>query len=168
MKAVSIRKRVRRVSKEVGPLELNSLMDILIIMLVFLIMNFTISEVVLSIPQNIKIPDSQSLDMIKNGVQVQVSDDLEVWINDEKISTEGASSQLWPLKVEKDIVEKLMEIKNQLRELNLQSSAISDESKVVNLIMDKNVSYEHIEKIMNFSTQAGFEEFKFIVIEENL
>ena len=37
-------------------------------------------------------------------------------------------------------------------------------SGMINLIMDKSLSYQYIRKIMYTATEAGFKEFKFVVI----
>ncbi len=159
-----IRQRTRRAQKETEPLQLNSLMDILTIMLVFLIMNYTISEVELSIPKNIKIPESISTSYVKKGITVQMSDDLELWVNNSPLLQLGKARK-WTVELRGQLEQELRQIRKRLENIRMRTLDAQDQANVINLIMDKNLEYTHLKELMDISSSAGYTEFKFIVIE---
>lgn len=164
-----IRHRARRGKKEPVALELNSLMDILTIMLVFLIMNYTISEVELSIPKDIKIPLSVSSSIVRKGVLLQVSKDFDIWAGDKFLMrVEGGN---WQSTHRVQLANELYSIRDQIERMRMQTQDEHETtegksfSTVVNLVMDKEVNYGQLQNLMDIATDVGFEQFKFIVIE---
>ncbi|MCO4755101.1 MAG: biopolymer transporter ExbD, partial [Bacteriovoracaceae bacterium] len=71
----------RRQAKK-GPIEVDitSLLDILVILLVFLLKSYNSSGVVVNVPQGIELPNSQSQSINTAGVQIQVSAD-KIWVD---------------------------------------------------------------------------------------
>ena len=70
----SIRNRGRRAKKEPIDLDITSLLDILVIMLVFLLKSYNATGIILNVPDDIKLPTSASSDINTQGVVVQVSE----------------------------------------------------------------------------------------------
>lgn len=158
-----IRFRTRRKNKGDFHLELNSLLDVLVILLVFLIKNYTTSEVELMIPKDMHIPLSISQTIVHKGVTVQMSKEFEVLIDD-KLVTSLAEGE-WSMEDSLKIKNELMSIKDRIERLNIESDESAPFSGVINLMMDRTLDYLHIKKIMDASAEIGFEQFKFIVIE---
>ncbi len=158
-----IRNRKRRAKKEMFDLELNSLLDILVILLVFLLKNYSISEVQLKINQGIRIPDSVSKSLIEKGVTLQLNKDLEVYV-DEKLITSLKKSGVWNFSNKVKVRNELLSLKQNLEKIKMEEKGLKDMADVVNFIMDKDIDYQHINQLMKISTDAGFEQFKFIVL----
>ncbi len=158
-----IRFRTRRKNKGDFHLELNSLLDVLVILLVFLIKNYTTSEVELMIPKGMQIPLSISQTVVHKGVTVQMSKDREIIISDKLVTKVQKNS--WSGKDSIKIKNELMAIKDRIEQLNIESDESAPFSGVINLLMDRSIDYYHIKKIMDVSAEVGFEQFKFIVIE---
>lgn len=153
-------------------MDITSLLDILVILLVFLLKSYNASDLKLEVAKNINLPNSKSMQLGNMAVIVQVSGDRDLWINNTKIGRLPASSG-----------EKLDVLYDALQtEGKKQDDAIKDlESTVanntdkgalatrkanrkrVNIVMDQSLPYEVLRKVMHTSAMAGFPEFKFIV-----
>jgi biopolymer transport protein ExbD len=158
-----IRNRQRRGAKGEVHLELNSLLDVLVILLVFLIKNYSSSEIEVNIPHNIKVPDSISKTNVEKGINIQMSKELTIWIQDEKVLE--LAQDTWNKDNSEQVKNKLIKVRSLIERNKMGSEKIKGFSGIVNLIMDKEIEYEHIEKLMEISTEVGFEQFKFVVIE---
>lgn len=160
----SIRNRVRRGGAKVFELELNSLLDVLVIILVFLIKNYSTTQSELNYVKDIIIPLSSSVDIAKRGVLIQIDKEHNIYIEQKlkanlKSGWEGDGKD----KVVDEMVLRKQEINNQVKQDNEKKLELN--SNIVNLVMDESIAYEYIKVIMQISLDAGFEEFKFIVIE---
>ena len=82
----SIRLRGRRKAREVVDVEINSLLDILVILLVFLIKSSNSSGVIINVPKDLSLPMSQSQSVNTSGVNVVVAQKF-LWV-DEKVIIE--------------------------------------------------------------------------------
>jgi len=80
----SIRHRGKRKKRSVIDLDITSLLDILVIMLVFLLKSYNSSGLVLNVPKGIVLPKSESTQVNTSGVIVQVSRDT-LWVDDKEV-----------------------------------------------------------------------------------
>ena len=80
----SIRKRIKRKKMSPVDIDITSLLDILVIMLVFLLKSYNSSGVVLNVPKNLKLPTSESQNINTYGVIVQVSP-TTIWVDNKVI-----------------------------------------------------------------------------------
>jgi biopolymer transport protein ExbD len=169
-----MRKRFGRHKKDKEPLDVDitSLLDILVILLVFLLKSYNASDLKLEVAKDLKLPPSKSQALGHLAPIVQVSSNREVWINNEKIGLLGAGSGekvdflFDRLSVErKKIDEKLKEMKE--RSLaSVDNAALKSKEankKKVNIVLDQSLPYSVLRKVMHTSALAGFPEFKFIV-----
>ena len=124
-----IRFRTRRKNKGDFHLELNSLLDVLVILLVFLIKNYTTSEVELMIPKDMKIPLSISQTIVRKGVTVQMSKKFEVII-DGKLVTSVKNGN-WRGKQALEIKNELTGIKDRIEKMNIESDESAAFSGVI-------------------------------------
>lgn len=165
---------VKRVSKRRSKklnldIDITSLMDILVILVVFLLKNFEASGITLSIPKDIKVPDSISATPPKQAVKVHMNKELKLWVDDVYVADltikgrpnfDREGRRIIPLYNE------LVQKKESLNVLKKSAKGVNEFSGIINLMMDKSLPYEYIRRIMYTSTEAGFKEFKFIVLSK--
>jgi biopolymer transport protein ExbD len=149
-----MRKNKRREKKEALDLDITSLLDILVILLVFLLKSFNASELEVTPVTNLTIPHSESRNFGHRAIQIQVNRDLEVFINNKKIGViNSKAAQLDFLK------EKLEELKK----ITEQQNSKKQKEEIINIILDEKLNYATMEQIMHTSAMAGFSQFKFVV-----
>lgn len=159
----------RKKVKQELDVDITSLLDILVILLVFLLKSYNASDLKLEVAKNISLPNSKSQQLGNMAVIVQVSAERDLWINNIKIgrlpaSTEEKVDLLYnALETEgKKQDEKIKELES----VASQKSALATRKanrKRVNIVMDQSLPYEVLRKVMHTSALAGFPEFKFIV-----
>lgn len=165
----SIRSRgKRRFKKGVVDLDITSLLDILVILLVFLLRSYDSSGIVTNIPKDITLPKSESSTIKSTGVMVQVSQD-KIWVEDKEIfsrqSPEGKSydhngKRILPLYNE------LVKIKKKIKRVEKSAPNAEKFSAVVNLVVDKSIKYNYIKKLLYTCAEAGFRKYKFVVLAQ--
>jgi len=165
-----IRKRTRRRKKGLIELDITSLLDILVIMLVFLLRSYNSSGIVLNVPRGIQLPKSASITLNNPGVIVQVSP-TKIWVDDKLIVDidknppgnmyDHHGKRIIPLYNE------LMRKKRLVKIIKKSSKEAKDFSGVINLVVDKSLKYKFVKKLLYTSAEAGFKQFKFIVLGEN-
>ena len=126
-------------------------------------MNYTSAEVELAIHKDIMLPTSVSNSIVHKGVTIQFSKTYEVFIEDKLVTSVANGS--WNEDNASQIRNELTEIRDRIERISMESVESKSFSGVINLIMDREVDYLHIKKLMDVSTEIGFEQFKFIVIE---
>lgn len=165
----SIRARKKRKQKEDFELDITSLLDILVILLIFLIKSYNSSGVTLNIPEGIELPKSKSSSVNTAGVIIQVSKE-KIWVDTKnvldsselpKVVYDQGGRRIIPLYDE--LVKKVEEIKNLALQTN---NKVKSFSGVANLIIDKSIKYDYVKKIMYTCAAAGFKEYKFVVMGE--
>lgn len=168
------KKRFNTRKKDKGELDVDitSLLDILVILLVFLLKSYNASDLKLEVAKNINLPNSKSEQLGNMAVIVQVSADKDLWINNTKIGRFPAATgekvdllynALQEEGKKQDEVIKEME---QTAANNTDKGALATRKanrKRVNIVMDQSLPYEVLRKVMHTSALAGFPEFKFIV-----
>lgn len=162
----------RKKLKEPLDVDITSLLDILVILLVFLLKSYNASDLKLEVAKNISLPDSKSMQLGNMAVIVQVSADKDLWVNDTRIGRVPASTG------EKlDILFDALQEHGKKQDLTikeLETTAVNNTDKGalatrkanrkrVNIVMDQSLPYEVLRKVMHTSALAGYPEFKFIV-----
>lgn len=164
----SIRNRGRRNKKPLIDLDITSLLDILVIMLVFLLKSYNSTGIVLNVPKDITLPASNSKDVNTSGVVIQVSP-TKVWVDDkvilDKNNTKGRiydynGRRIIPL------YDELVKKKDLVELVKKTSTEAKKFSGIVNLIVDKSIKYSEIKKILFTSAEAGYRSYKFVVLGE--
>ena len=162
---ISKRRRGRK-----GPFEVDitSLLDILVILLVFLLRSYDTSGIIMTVPQGIELPNSNSQSINTAGVQIQVSAD-KIWVDNTavletdnlpKVVYDQGGKRIVPL------FNELVKKKEEIKKLAMQTPKATDFSGIANLIVDKSLKYSYLKKVMYTSAAAGFKEFKFVVMAE--
>ena len=135
-------------------LDITSLLDILVILLVFLLKSFNSSSLVVDMNEKIELPNSKSRSYGSHAVQIQVTKSGAIWMDSKKLGRiPTGTSEIGFLR------EKLEEKKQQFKDQNLKL----DNSEMINIVMDQSIKYEMMNQVMNTAALSGFPKFKFIV-----
>lgn len=163
----SIRNKKKQRRKAID-IDITSLLDILVILLVFLLKSYNSSGVVLTVPKGITLPDSKSETANNAGIMIQVSKD-KIYVDDETIlDVENPPSKLYGesgrmlIPLYNTLVKKKEETK-----VMAKQAPIKTFTGIANLIIDKNIKYDYVKKIMYTCAAAGFKEYKFVVLGED-
>lgn len=133
-------------------LDITSLLDILVILIVFLLKSFNDSDLSIDLVNELSLPYSMSRVGAEDGLIVQVNKKYNVFINNEllgNLKDDGTLSQLKEnlLKYYKDRKEKSKSVGGEL----------------VNLVFDQDLQYKEIDEIMKVSAASGFGKYKLII-----
>jgi len=144
---MKVKKGIAKKRKKREPLDLdiNSLLDILVILLVFLLKSYNPSDLFIDLPQRMKLPPSETISLGRKFVTLKVLDEKNVWVEFDKVDMADQKKFLGLLKQERD---KIPNKKDQ---------------KFLNLVMDTELPYEVVKKVMDLTSDLGFEHFKLIV-----
>lgn len=164
----SIRSKQRRKNKELVDLDITSLMDILVTLIFFLLINSDYSGVILNVPRGVELPKSISSSPNSQGVVVQVSP-TSIWVDDKlvldinKPSTNVSDhngQRIVPL------FNELVSKKEYYQSVAKSTPGVNTFSGIVNLVVDKSIKYNYLKKLMNTCAEAGFQKYKFVVMGE--
>lgn len=150
----------RNRKKKLPALNLTSLMDVFTILVFFLLVNSSNSEV-LEPPKKITLPDSVVEAKPKETAVIVVSQDL-VTVQGETVATidEIIKSQQDAIT---GISDKLEELKKNV--IGISTKAIS-ESREVTILSHKTVPFKVLRKVMSSCTFAGYEKISLAVIQK--
>lgn len=161
MKSTRRMKRMGRNRKKRLPaLNLTSLMDVFTILVFFLLVNSSASEV-LEPPKKITLPDSV--------VETKPKETTVIVVSEETVMVQGEVVA----RVE-DIIntkqDAILEISNKLEEvkknvIGISTKAIS-ESREVTILSHKTVPFKVLRKVMSSCTYAGYEKISLAVIQK--
>jgi biopolymer transport protein ExbD len=161
-------KNLRRSRSEIIDLDITSLLDILVILLVFLLNSYNSSGIIINVPKEIKLPESESQSLNKPGVIIQLAKE-KIWVEDQLIldfeqetnlkrQFDQGGRRLIPL------YDELVRIKEEIEALNKQVDNSKKFSGVANLVVHKEIKYEMVKKILYTLAVAGFQKYKFVVL----
>lgn len=155
-------KRIKR--REAMDIDITSLLDILVILLVFLLHSYNASNLELDLVDNITPPGSQARELGDDALIVQVNKNNEVWIGYEKLETkivDGMASE--------ELYRRVIDIARQ-NSPTLSKEEIIEKNrknnKTVNLVFDKAIPYSTMQTIMKTVAKAGHSDFRFIVMAD--
>lgn len=161
--------RFRRKKQSTFDIDITSLLDILTILLVFLIQSYNSSGVVINVPDGIVLPNSSSESLNSQGVNIQVSPS-KIWVDDKEV----LNSELLPDQIYDEggrrivpLYNELVKVKETIKRSELISPNAVKFSGIANLVVDKGLKYSYVKKIMFTCAEAGFKDFKFVVMNES-
>ncbi len=153
----SIRNRGKRQKKEkVTELDITSLLDVLVILLVFLLKNYSATGDLANVPKGVTLPNSESMTINNPGVMVQASK-TQIWIDDEEIKADNMNRKMTLLY--NSLVKKRQTVENVKKSVK---NAVKFSGKV-NLVLDKEIRYNYLRSILKVAADAGYETYQFIV-----
>ncbi len=164
--------RLGKNKKEALDVDITSLLDILVILLVFLLKSYNASDLTLEVVEKLDLPPSKSEVMGSMAITVQVNKERNVWVDNGPLGVMRENGEIIT-----NLKDKLTELKKirdeELRELEMRKPAnINEEealnkrrqtSKMVNIVLDQSLPYSVLRKVMHTSATVGLSEFKFIV-----
>ena len=154
-------------------MDITSLLDILVILLVFLLKSYNSTGLIINVPDGITLPLSKSKTINNDGVMIQVSA-TTIWVDDEKVlETEDGFDLKDPThfdlaRHEGSLIIPLYTELVKKRDLVKKVQTLSPEAKkfsgIANLIVDQAMKYSFLKKIMYTCAEAGFRQYKFVVM----
>ncbi|MDH4466783.1 MAG: biopolymer transporter ExbD [Bacteriovoracaceae bacterium] len=145
-------------SQDVDEVNLTSLLDVLIILLFFLLMSYNPSVLSIDPLKNVNPPFSESLEMGKEAIIIQVSSDKEVFLEKRKLGNLDSQRDEEALE---SVFKKEFELQKQ--KFLKKFGAKDEQHKSINFILDGNLKYEQMEKLMLIASKSGFDNYKFVV-----
>ena len=145
-----IRKKRNTESEE---LDITSLLDILVILLVFLLKSYNSSDLSVDLVEELALPYSYSQGITNLGVVLQVNKGKNVFVNNELVGNlEGSNRE------QSKIIKRLKDE----YETNKKSKSIN-KPELINLVFDKTLKYEYIDQVIQYANDSGFLNYKLIV-----
>ena len=144
--------KTKREKKEPMELDITSLLDILVILLVFLLKSYNASNLKLNLVKSLKVPDSKARKLGSHSVIVQVDKNKKIWIDNKVVGQIDRKEKI-------DSLYDFLKNKREIASKNNPKLIV----KSINLVLDKSLPYNSMQKVMHTSALAGYTEFKFIV-----
>lgn len=166
----SIRNRQTHSKTNADDVDITSLLDILTILLLFLVVNNSFTGEVINIIPDLVLPKSEAQTPTQAGVIIQVSQ-KELWVDDTKIlnfedkdsatiTFDQGGRRIVPLYNE------LVKKRDEINAINKEVPKAKEFSGIANLVLDSQLRYELVKKVMFTAAEAGFLEYKFVVLGE--
>lgn len=150
------RRFTRHKNRQDVDVDITSLLDILTILLVFLLQSYNASDLQLDIVKNLEVPDSEARDLTRFAPVVQIDKTGNVYLDNKEIGRLPASGSFTQL------THKLKETKA-MKEEEAKFRTVKPNTELLNLVFDRDMEYENVQKVMHDSALAGYSQFKFIV-----
>lgn len=148
----------RHKEREAVDVDITSLLDILTILLVFLLKSYNASDLKLDLQKGLEMADSDARMMTRYAPVVQVNKAAQVFLNNKEIGRLPASGQMPVLTEALKKAKAGIEADNKKKPANQQTNI-----EMVNLVFDKEMDYEIVQRVMHDSALAGYSQFKFVV-----
>ena len=142
----------RKKNIEIEEIDITSLLDILVILLVFLLQNMTNAELTPETVANLTLPYSKSTGLARQGVIAQVNNKKQVFIDNQQIGR-----NLDDPSMNKILIERLKQLKADPH--NIKYGNVD----YLNILVDRNLEYDYVQKLMGSAVEAGFSKFKLVV-----
>ena len=154
-------KRMARASKQKKPtLNLVSLMDVFTILVFFLLVNSSSSDV-MEQPKNVKLPESVVDSKPRETVIVLVTEDNVLVQGDVVMSTADVIASSEP--VMQPIRDRLL--MQQQKVIGIKTRAIA-ESKEITVLAHKTLPFKLLKKVMSSCTSAGYGKISLAVVQK--
>lgn len=154
---MKFRQNKKKRSFEVEEFDITSLLDILVILLVFLLKSFNDAELTVDLVNELALPYSMSRAATNNGVILQVNNKRNVFLNTDVIGNMENPETL--VKV-RNMLEK--EHKARLARIKEKTGKI-EKDQLINFVFDRSLKFKEIDKIMNTTADVGFNKYKLII-----
>ncbi|MFY7992323.1 MAG: biopolymer transporter ExbD [Bacteriovoracaceae bacterium] len=147
----------RKRNTEMADVDITSLLDVLVILLVFLLKNYNASDLKLDLAKKTEMAESEARRMTRFAPVVQISKEAKVYLNNKEIGRLPAGS---------DDLTFLSEALRQEKS-KMEADATMKKNKVnfdlLNLVVDRDHEYAVVQQVMHASAMAGYSQFKFLV-----
>ena len=142
---------------EVDEMDITSLLDILVILLIFLLTSFNDSDLTVDMAKELVLPYSLSRARTTGGAILQVNAKRNVFVNNELIgsfSNENTFSKIKTV-LGKEYKTRMNRIKPVERE--------KKKDQVINFVFDKTIKFIEMDKVMKATSDVGFSKYKLII-----
>jgi biopolymer transport protein ExbD len=146
----------RKRDRQEVDVDITSLLDILTILLVFLLKSYNASDLKLDLTKNLEMADSNAREMTKFAPVLQVNKEAKVFLNNKEIGRLPASGSM------SELTAALKAERAKTEEIN-KGKLHPHKVELVNLVFDKDMDYNVVQRVMHDSALAGYSQFKFIV-----
>jgi biopolymer transport protein ExbD len=146
----------RKRDRQEVDVDITSLLDILTILLVFLLKSYNASDLKLDLTKNLEMADSNAREMTKFAPVLQVNKEAKVFLNNKEIGRLPASGSMF------ELTAALKAERAKTEEIN-KGKLHPHKVELVNLVFDKDMDYNVVQRVMHDSALAGYSQFKFIV-----
>lgn len=146
----------RKRERQEVDVDITSLLDILTILLVFLLKSYNASDLKLDLTKGLEMADSDSKHMTRFAPVVQVTREAKVFLNNKEIGRLPASGEMGALTAK-------LKDERAKTEANNKKNKQQYNAELVNLVFDKEMDYQVVQRVMHDSALAGYSQFKFIV-----
>ena len=150
--------KLRRKSKkstEVEEIDITSLLDILVILLVFLLKSFNDSDLTVDLANELALPYSIMRGNAADGVTLQVNKRRNVFLNGKAIGNLDST------RTTQQLGANLIDAGKKLENKKMKTPYL------INLVFDKGLKYDSISKVMELSAENGFGKYKLIIQGED-
>lgn len=146
-------KRRKRKNTDAEEIDITSLLDILVILLVFLLKSYNSSDLTIDLVDELSLPYSFSQGMTNLGVVMQVNEKRNVFINNDFVGN-----------LENGAVAKAKITERLNTEFKKNKKPNSDlKFQIINLVFDKTLKYQYIDEALQLANETGFSSYKLIV-----
>lgn len=142
---------------EVEEFDITSLLDILVILLVFLLKSFNDAELTVDLVNELALPYSLSRSATNNGVILQVNAKKNIFVNTEVVGNMDSPTTFPKVRelLSKEYKERVAKLKPEDKE--------KGKDQLINFVFDKSLKFVDIDKIMNVTSDIGFSKYKLII-----
>ncbi len=146
------------------------MLDIMIILLFFLIKNYSATATVVSVPRDIELPKSESETNNTTGIHLLVSPKA-IWVDDKQVFNYETQQQMLQAEDRRilplyDELVKKKETMEQIEKSAAGSGKAAHFEGNVNLVVDKSIRYFYLKRILHTCAEAGFIKYKMVVKEK--
>tara|TARA_R110000868_G_scaffold202649_10_gene450378 strand:- start:1541 stop:2017 length:477 start_codon:yes stop_codon:yes gene_type:complete len=148
--------RQQRRDKSAADVDITSLLDVLVILLVFLLKSYNASDLTLDLAADLTLPNSNTQILGNHAVIVQVNKDSKLFVNNNEVGAVIGNADKIP-----DLFDRLTKLKEE--DDLLAKKHDMKKPKNINLVFDASLPYATVRKVMHTAALAGYPQFKFIV-----
>ncbi len=168
MRSAYLQKKLFKKKKQLE-IDITSLLDILVILLVFLIKAYNPDDATLRLVEDLNLPTSSAKKIRELSITVQVDKKRQIWVKNKNIGILDENKK--DLKVESLYISLQKERETLQKETERNLAGLKGPKDIsqkkltrVNVALDKDLPYSVLKKIMHTSNLAGLDKFKFIVV----
>jgi len=163
----SILNRVKKRKNNILELDITSLLDVLVILLVFLLKSYSSSGFLANIPKGVNLPNSESQSINNPGIVVQASK-TRIWVDDKIIIDASKSSLIYDHGGRRltALFDELQRKKEKIKEIHKTAKNAKPFSGSINLVLDKEIKYKFLKKILYTAAEAGYKTYQLVVLGE--
>jgi biopolymer transport protein ExbD len=144
--------RCDRVVREFEEIDITSLLDILVILLVFLLKSYNASSLQVDLVKDLSLADSYTRELGQFAPVLQVTSKKDIYLDNKFVANISDSF----------FEKKLEEILTKFRANEVLASS-KKPTPNINIVIDGDILYQDIDKVINLISSKSFEEFKLIV-----